>query len=101
MEDPLDDMGMVSQQLEKVSAIARCDYGKTCALLVALLDAAATGYQELPPTCHDSQRLVCQGCFLLLSIYKYPIRYLILIFRSTNLARIYYRSCYWWKNAIQ
>lgn len=63
LEDPLDDMGMVSQQLEKVSAIARCDYGKTCALLVALLDAAATGYQELPPTCHDSQRLVCQGLF--------------------------------------
>ncbi|XP_077291179.1 ran-binding protein 16 isoform X2 [Arctopsyche grandis] len=61
LEDPLDDMGMVSQQLEKVSAIARCDYGKTCALVVALLDVAASGYQDLPPTCHDSQRLVYQG----------------------------------------
>lgn len=56
-------MGMVSQQLEKVSAIARCDYGKTCALVVALLDVAASGYQDLPPTCHDSQRLVYQGLF--------------------------------------
>lgn len=60
LEDPLEDTGMVAQQLEQVSVIARCEYGKTCALLVALFDSAAGGYQENRPT-QDPQRLVYQG----------------------------------------
>ncbi|XP_030756336.1 exportin-7 [Sitophilus oryzae] len=46
-EDPLDDLGLVQQQLEQLSVIARCEYGKTCALLVQLFDRAASTYQEL------------------------------------------------------
>ncbi|KAL3864345.1 hypothetical protein ACJMK2_006036 [Sinanodonta woodiana] len=46
-EDPLDDHGMISQQLEQLSTIGRCEYEKTCALLVQLFDESAQGYQEL------------------------------------------------------
>lgn len=47
LEDPLDDLGMILQQLEQVSVIARCDYQKTCALLVQIFDQSASLYQEL------------------------------------------------------
>lgn len=47
LEDPLDDLGMVQQQLEQLSVIGRCEYQKTCTLLVQLFDQAATTYQEL------------------------------------------------------
>ncbi len=47
LEDPLDDMGMVLQQLDQVSVIARCDYQKTCAMLVQVFDQTAALYQEL------------------------------------------------------
>ncbi|CAH0403871.1 unnamed protein product [Chilo suppressalis] len=44
LEDPLDDTGTVQQQLEQLSVIGRCEYGKTCQLLVAHLDRAAAAY---------------------------------------------------------
>ncbi|XP_066147042.1 exportin-7 isoform X1 [Euwallacea fornicatus] len=47
LEDPLDDLGMVQQQLEQLSVIGRCEYGKTCTLLVQLFDRAAARYQDL------------------------------------------------------
>ncbi|XP_021371890.1 exportin-7-like [Mizuhopecten yessoensis] len=47
LDDPLDDTGMVMQQLEQLSTIGRCEYEKTCALLVQLFDEAAQRYQEL------------------------------------------------------
>ncbi|XP_044593824.1 exportin-7 isoform X3 [Cotesia glomerata] len=47
LEDPLDDLGMVQQQLEQLSVIGRCEYQKTCTLLVQLFDQAARAYQEL------------------------------------------------------
>lgn len=47
LEDPLDDMGMVLQQLEQVSVIARCDYQKTCSMLVQVFDQTAALYQDL------------------------------------------------------
>lgn len=50
LEDPLDDLGMVHQQLEQLSVIGRCEYQKTCALLVTLFDQAAQLYQELIST---------------------------------------------------
>ncbi|XP_054917475.1 exportin-7-B isoform X1 [Dermacentor andersoni] len=46
LEDPLDDMGMVHQQLDQLSTIGRCEYEKTCALLVQLLDQSAQAYRE-------------------------------------------------------
>ncbi|XP_026472261.1 exportin-7 isoform X1 [Ctenocephalides felis] len=47
LEDPLDDLGMVRQQLEQLSIIGRCEYQKTCSLLVQLFDQSARTYQEL------------------------------------------------------
>ncbi|KAK2159702.1 hypothetical protein NP493_1697g00009 [Ridgeia piscesae] len=46
-EDPLDDQGMISQQLDQISTIGRCEYEKTCALLVQLFNESAQSYQEL------------------------------------------------------
>lgn len=46
IEDPLDDLGMVQQQLEQLAVIGRCEYLKTCTLLVQLLDQTARAYQE-------------------------------------------------------
>ena len=47
LDDPLDDSGMVTQQLDQMSVIARCEYGKTCQLLVQLFNNAAQNYQEM------------------------------------------------------
>lgn len=47
LEDPLDDAGLVQQQLDQLSTIGRCEYEKTCALLVQLFDQSAQSYQEL------------------------------------------------------
>ncbi|XP_055955985.1 exportin-7 isoform X2 [Patella vulgata] len=47
LEDPLDDHGMISQQLEQLSTIGRCEYDKTCSVLVTLFDESAALYQEL------------------------------------------------------
>lgn len=49
---------MVTQQLEQLSVIGRCEYQKTCSLIVQLFDAAAQNYQEMlqrrtPPTAVD------------------------------------------------
>merc|ERR1711976_52284 len=42
-----DDVGMVTQQLDQISVIGRCEYAKTCQLLVQLFDQAAQAYQEM------------------------------------------------------
>ena len=47
MEDPLDDAGMIQQQLDQLSTIGGCEYDKTCGLIVRLFDDSATAYQEL------------------------------------------------------
>ncbi|XP_055684266.1 ran-binding protein 16 isoform X1 [Lutzomyia longipalpis] len=55
-EDLLDDQGMVQQQLEQLSVIERCEYEKTCALLVQLFDQTANAYQQLL-TCPDPNKI--------------------------------------------
>ncbi len=57
LEDPLDDHGMVSQQLEQLSVIGRCEYGKTCQLLVQLFDSAAQSYQEMVSSAMGTAKL--------------------------------------------
>ena len=47
LEDPLEDLGMLGQQLDQLSVIGRCEYSKTCQLLVQLFDNYAREYQEL------------------------------------------------------
>lgn len=54
LEDPLDDAGLVQQQLDQLSTIGRCEYEKTCALLVQLFDQAAQTYQELLQSTNSS-----------------------------------------------
>ncbi|XP_030057838.1 exportin-7 isoform X3 [Microcaecilia unicolor] len=54
LEDPLDDTGLVQQQLDQLSTIGRCEYEKTCALLVQLFDQSAQSYQELLQTASSS-----------------------------------------------
>ena len=47
LEDPLEDLGMLGQQLDQLSVIGRCEYSKTCQLLVQLFDNYAREYQVL------------------------------------------------------
>ncbi|XP_055989080.1 ran-binding protein 17 [Sorex fumeus] len=47
LDDPLDDTATVFQQLEQLCTVSRCEYEKTCALLVRLFDQNAQNYQEL------------------------------------------------------
>ncbi|GIY83512.1 hypothetical protein CDAR_221582 [Caerostris darwini] len=47
LEDPFEDLGMIQQQLDQVSIIGRCEYEKTCALLVQLFDQSAQHYQDI------------------------------------------------------
>lgn len=47
LEDPLDDLGMLHQQLEQLSVIGRCEYVQTCTVLVQLFDRTAATYQDL------------------------------------------------------
>jgi len=47
LEDPLDDAATVFQQLEQLCTVSRCEYEKTCTLLVQLFDQNAQNYQKL------------------------------------------------------
>nr|XP_028578007.1 ran-binding protein 17 isoform X5 [Podarcis muralis] len=47
LDDPLDDTATVFQQLEQLCTVSRCEYEKTCALLVQLFDQNAQSYQKL------------------------------------------------------
>ncbi|XP_037791669.1 exportin-7 isoform X1 [Penaeus vannamei] len=46
LDDPLDDVTVIQQQLDQLSTIGRCEYAKTCALLVQLFEQTAQRYQE-------------------------------------------------------
>ncbi|XP_060053130.1 ran-binding protein 17 isoform X4 [Erinaceus europaeus] len=47
LDDPLDDTATVFQQLEQLCTVSRCEYEKTCSLLVQLFDQNAQNYQKL------------------------------------------------------
>ncbi|CAL4067523.1 unnamed protein product, partial [Meganyctiphanes norvegica] len=47
LDDPLDDVTVIQQQLDQLSTIGRCEYGKTCTLLVQLFEQTAQRYQDL------------------------------------------------------
>ncbi|XP_075622532.1 ran-binding protein 17 isoform X3 [Balearica regulorum gibbericeps] len=53
LEDPLDDTATVFQQLEQLCTVSRCEYEKTCTLLVQVFDQNAQNYQKL---LHSSSR---------------------------------------------
>ena len=41
LEDPLEDLGQIQQQLDQISTIGRCEYERTCSLLIQLFDENA------------------------------------------------------------
>ncbi|XP_033617364.1 ran-binding protein 17, partial [Fukomys damarensis] len=47
LDDPLNDTTTVFQQLEQLCTVSRCEYEKTCTLLVQLFDQNAQNYQKL------------------------------------------------------
>uniref|UniRef100_K7E3Z4 RAN binding protein 17 n=1 Tax=Monodelphis domestica TaxID=13616 RepID=K7E3Z4_MONDO len=47
LDDPLDDTATIFQQLEQLCTVSRCEYEKTCALLVQLFDQSTENYQKL------------------------------------------------------
>lgn len=47
LDDPLDDTATIFQQLEQLCTVSRCEYEKTCTLLVQLFDQNAQNYQKL------------------------------------------------------
>ena len=62
---------MVQQQLEQLSVIGRCEYQKTCALLVQLFDQSATIYQELlsSQNAHQMYVSIKQGKFNIIILF--------------------------------
>ncbi|XP_063086841.1 ran-binding protein 17 isoform X6 [Cavia porcellus] len=54
LDDPLDDTATVFQQLEQLCTVSRCEYEKTCTLLVQLFDQNAQNYQKL---LHSTSRI--------------------------------------------
>ncbi|KAF2366896.1 Armadillo-type fold [Trinorchestia longiramus] len=53
-DDPLEDLTVVNQQLDQLSTIGRCEYGKTCTMLVQLFEQTAGRYQELITAKHNN-----------------------------------------------
>ncbi|XP_038628382.1 ran-binding protein 17 isoform X2 [Tachyglossus aculeatus] len=46
LDDPLDDAASVFQQLEQLCTVSRCEYEKTCGILIQLFDQSAQNYQK-------------------------------------------------------
>ena len=64
LEDPFDDIGMVQQQLDQLSTIARCEYENTCTLIVRLFDQSASEYEALlsnQPSAHQMEIAIQEG----------------------------------------
>lgn len=75
LEDPIEDLGMVQQQLEQLSVIGRCEYQKTCALLVQLFDQSARTYQELlVPPAQQIEITIQEGNWLTLLKFNYHFK---------------------------
>ena len=47
VDDPFEEITVIEQQLELLASISRCDYEKTCSLIVSIFDVDAPKYQEL------------------------------------------------------
>lgn len=68
----LDDLGMIQQQLEQLSVIGRCEYQKTCMLLVQLFDQAVRSYSELLANPSQQMEITIQeGKVKLINGYQY------------------------------
>lgn len=106
LEDPIEDLGMVQQQLEQLSVIGRCEYQKTCTLLVQLFDQAARTYQELLSSPSQQIEISIQEgecCCLYQIIFLMVIDNVIPVFppsRSPDMAGIHNRFRHWWQSLL-
>jgi hypothetical protein len=100
LEDPLDDMGLVQQQLEQISVIMRMDYAKTCSLLISLFEQSAQSFQELvrSPIATTVDLAIQEG---LLGFKNFQFNWDIVwithafLCRSINVASLHNRCCHW------
>lgn len=87
IEDPFDDIGMVQQQLDQLSTIARCEYEQTCTLIVQLFDESATKYEQLL-----GMRTFDQGTKVDLSIQEGRLTWLVYIIGAAIGGRVFLNS---------
>lgn len=80
MEDPLDDLCMVQQQLEQLSVIERCEYNKTCNLLVQHFDQKAHEYENLVQTPNSSA--------IDITVHELQLTWLVYIIGSAIVGRL-------------
>uniref|UniRef100_A0A1A9UHR9 Uncharacterized protein n=1 Tax=Glossina austeni TaxID=7395 RepID=A0A1A9UHR9_GLOAU len=80
IDDPLDDLCMVQQQLEQLSVIERCEYEKTCALLVQHFDQKAREYENLLQNVNSNPMDV--------SIHELQLTWLVYIIGSAIVGRL-------------
>lgn len=80
IDDPLDDLCMVQQQLEQLSIIERCEYDKTCQLLVQHFDQKAREYENLLQTPNANPMDV--------SIHELQLTWLVYIIGSAIVGRM-------------
>lgn len=77
LDDPLDDTTTVFQQLEQLCTVSRCEYEKTCTLLVQLFDQNAQNYQKL---LHSASRVpvdmaIQEGQYILYDYLGYYVEF--------------------------
>ncbi|XP_026837804.1 ran-binding protein 16 isoform X2 [Drosophila erecta] len=80
LDDPLDDLCMVQQQLEQLSVIERCEYNKTCSLLVQHFDQKAREYENLLQTPNANT--------IDITIHELQLTWLVYIIGSAIVGRI-------------
>ena len=47
VEDPIDDLGLLHQQLDQFAIIVRCEYESNCTVIVQLFERSARVYDDL------------------------------------------------------
>ena len=92
LEDPLDDLGQVQQQLDQLSTIARCEYEKTCTLLVQLFDQTAQAYQERLNSIGSGMQQVSNGLSIELAIQEGQLTWLVYLIGAAIGGRVFLNS---------
>lgn len=77
LDDPLDDTATVFQQLEQLCTVSRCEYEKTCTLLVQLFDQNAQNYQKLlhSPSGITVDKAIQEGQYILYDYLWYYVEF--------------------------
>jgi exportin-7 len=92
LDDPLDDLGQVHQQLDQLSTICRCEYEKTCTLLVQLFDQTAQAYQERLNSMNGMQQVNNNGISIELAVQENQLTWLVYLIGSAIGGRAFLNS---------